>query len=224
MALFESVLSSRLVSQRQFDQLRSGTAERNRLMLTRAVRDYSAALSLLPPGEGDISTGELLDGVVEGRIGFARLSSRAAGALAEREGAVYGEDWAVAPMFGSPWTVVADVEGFVIPRSTASLGRSRSFLRFAMGAEPQRRFGASGGWIPARTDAAAAVDHHPAARALAAHYERATIHAPSLSRDIAVRQPVRNRLGNTLDAFEYNGSVETATEGVVIAFENTAML
>jgi len=223
-ALFESVLSSRLVSQRQFDQLRSGTAERNRLMLARAVGDYASALSLLPPGEGDISTSELLDGVLEGRIGFARLSSRAVTALIRREDAVYGEDWAVAPMFSSPWTVVADVEGFVIPQSTAALGRSRSFLRFATGTEPQRQFGARGGWVPARTDAASAVDHHPAARALATHYERATIHAPSLSRDIAVRQSVRNRLANTLEALEYHGSTETATDGVVTAFEDTAML
>lgn len=223
-ALWESVLSSRLVSQRQFDQLRSGQANRNSLVLLRSVRDYDAALSALPADAATLSPTALLDRVLDGTVGFARLSSRAALDLIAREDATYGEDWAVAPMFSSPWAVVTDVSGFVIPASTAAPDRARSFVRFATAPDRQRRFAATQGTIPARIDAAAGVDAHPAYASVAEHYREATVHAPSLSAGVAVREPVRTRLDEALVAFADHGSVDTAVADVADALETVSML
>lgn len=224
LALWESTLSSRLVSQRQFEQLRAGGAGSNRLTLRRTMRDYGAALSALPDDADALSPAALLDGVLDGRVGFARLSSRAALGLIGREDATYGEDWALMPMFNSPWATVLDVEGFVVPVATAELDRPRSFVRFATGADTQRRFAAASGTVPARRDAAEAVAHHPSYESVAAHYREATVYAPSMATGVTVRGPVRTRLHDALVAFADHGSVDTAVDGVVDALNGVSML
>lgn len=223
-ALWESVLSSRLVSQRQFDQIRSWRADTNRLTLRRAMRDYAAALSLLPADAAGVAPTTLLDRVVDGRLGFARLSSRAVPYLLDRSDAVYGTDWEIAPMFSSPWAVVADVEGFVVSVASADLALPLSFLQFATEPDTQRQFNATRGAVPARTDAANAVDDHPVYRTAAAHYQDATIHAPSFADGLVVREDVRRQIAAELSELETHGSIERTTDGLLSVLENVSML
>lgn len=212
LALWESALCSRLLNQGQFAQLRTGATDPLGLLLRRSLRDLDAALSLIPAADHEADPTALLDGVVDGRVGFVRQPTWLARHLLAREDATYGENWAVTPMFAGPRTVVFASEGFSVPRSEASPLLADSFLRFALAPQRQRRFAGTVGASPARTDVA--VDGHPFVVETARAYREATIHAPSIAHGRAVRPSVGADAATTLSTFVSERDVEAASEAL----------
>lgn len=218
LALWESLLTGRLGGQWQYDQLLAGEGSPNRVFLENTLVDYDAALSLLP----DDSTADprtLLDRVADGSVGFVRLPGRATRYLRDKSGTEYGEDWAIAPMFGSLGTECLAVDGFAIPESTASLGTPRAFVRFGTERDPMARYCRTRGTVPARADVAESVTG-PARKRLAAGYLEGSAYPLSFAYGVGVRAEIRTRLADVLSAFETHRDTERATEELIEVFED----
>ena len=224
LALWESLLGGRLVSQAQFDQMVTGGVPPHSVPVRRATGDYAAALSMTPDAARVAPPEVLLDGVVDGEIGFVRQPSWVAHHLVGRADATYGENWAVAPVFSSPWVFTFVADGFAVPGASGDLSTARAFVRFAIETERQRHYNERRGAIPARQDIAGSVDHHPFYAAQAEDYQRATIFARSLADQMAVTESVRRQLFEALAGFERHESVERTTGELVAALETASML
>lgn len=213
--LWEGLLGSRLYRERQYVQYVVGDVDDEPLPIKRATRDLDAALSMLPAGATETTPNALLDGIVDGTVGFVRQPTWAGRHLIEREDATYGTDWAVAPLFASPWTVTFHAEGFAIPNESPRATTPRDLIRFATTADRQRQFCATAGAIPARTDIT--IDSHPLLAEQATAYREASMHLPSIAHGIAVRTPVQRRLEDALSAFRSHRDTDRAVEELVAA-------
>lgn len=224
LALWESLLGGRLVSQRQYDQLVTGGVPQSSVPVLRATRDYAAALSMTPDSVREAPPSALLDGVLDGAIGFVRQPSSVAHYLADRPDATYGENWAVTPVFSSPWVVTFVADGFSVPANTADLSTARTFVRYAIESERQRRFNERRGAIPARMDVAASVDHHPFYVEQATDYREASMYARSMADSMAISDAVRAALFEALADFERHGVVDRTADDIIDALASASML
>lgn len=220
--LWEGLLGSRLYRERQYVQYVVGDVDDQPLPIVRATRDLDAALSMLPPDATETTPESLLDGVVDGSIGFVRQPTWAGRHLIDRDDATYGTDWAVAPLFASPWTLTVVADGFAIPSTSARATTPRELLQFATTPERQRQFCVTAGAIPARTDVT--VDAHPMLAEQATAYREASMHLPSMAHGIAVRPPVRRRLEGALSSFRNHRDTDRAVDEIVAALRTAEVL
>jgi glucose/mannose transport system substrate-binding protein len=220
--LWEGLLGSRLYRERQYVQYVAGDLDDEPLPIVRATRDLDAALSMLPADAAETTPASLLDAVVEGSVGFVRQPTWAGQHLIERDEATYGTDWAVSPLFASPWTLTVVAEGFAVPSTSARAATPRELIRFATTAERQREFCATAVAIPARTDVT--VDAHPMLTEQATAYREASMHLPSMAHGIAVRTPVRRRLEDALSAFRTHRDTDRAVTEIVAALRTAEVL
>jgi ABC-type glycerol-3-phosphate transport system substrate-binding protein len=219
--LWEGLLGSRLYRQRQYMGYVSGHVDNEPLPIKRATRDLDAALSMLPTSAGEATPESLLDGVVDGSIGFVRQPTWASQYLRDRSDVTYGTDWAVAPLFGSPWGVVFVAEGFAVPDVSEAV-TSRALIQFATDRDQQRHFCATAGAIPARTDVT--VDAHPMLAEQTEEYREASMHLPSMAHGVAVRTPVRRSIEAALTEFRDHRDVEQAVEDLIAALRTAEMV
>jgi len=220
--LWESLLAGRLYRERQHVQYVVGDVPDNPLPIRRSLRDLDAALSMLPASAQDATPAALLDGVVDGSVGFVRQPTWVARELVDRPDTTYGTDWAVAPVFASPWTVTFVAWGFAAPGTPSRAATPREVIDFATTPERQRAFCVTARALPARTDVT--VDSHPMMAEQAADYRAASMHLPSMAHGIAVRPPVRRRLETALSSFRQHRDVDRGVADLVAALRTARVL
>lgn len=222
LALWESLLASRLYRERQYVQYVVGDISDNPLPIRRSLRDLDAALSMLPASAQDAAPEALLDDVVDGTVGFVRQPTWTGTHLIDRSDATYGTDWAVAPVFASPWTVTFAAWGFSVPNAPTRAAAPQDVIEFATTPARQQQFCATARAIPARTDVV--VDAHPMVAEQAEDYREASMHLPSMAHGIAVRPPVRRRLETALSSFRQHRNVDRGVEDLVAALRTARVL
>jgi len=222
LALWESLLASRLYRERQYVQYVVGDISDNPLPIRRSLRDFDAALSMVSDDAHEATPEALLDDVVDGTVGFVRQPTWTGTHLIDRRDATYGTDWAVAPLFAAPWTVTFVAWGFAAPSAPTRTAAPREVVEFATTPARQRAFCATARALPARTDVT--VDAHPMLAEQAEDYREASMHLPSMAHGIAVRPPVRRRLETALSSFRQHRNVDRGVEDLVTALRTARVL
>lgn len=225
LALWEVLLSGTVQHSAAYTQLVSGTVADHRDRLRAATAAFETVRSGLEPAARQRDPAALLDGIVDGDVGFVAAPSWAARHLRDREGTTYGSDWTASPVPGTEGRFPFTGSGLYVYAASDERLVGRAFLRFATSIGPQRRFNRLAGSIVPQSNAdSVSEDRHPFYREQWADYYSSQMQPLSIAYGLAVRPSVRRDVEKALVALVNHDDVDRATDGIQTALSRASVL